>query len=607
MFPTALETSLALVAGSSLVSSALWRLALSRALRCQRESEAQARQAECEAGHHLCFSTIEALAYAIEAADPYAPGHLDCVQRSLAVMSRALELPEAEAASLRAAALLHNIGRLGVPENILHKPGPLTAEEQEKLRAHPVLAARILASIPFPWDVVNLVRHQAERWDGSGCPDGLQGSAIPLGSRLLAVASAYSAMLRPRPYRLRVYTPEEALAEIEAGAGTQFDPAVVAAFRTVAAQIREETTADAPQEQALTLPDTPASHPTARAALRDITAAGHETRALTALTNALQGTLHLEAIGEATLRAVQELVSPSACALFLPEEGTEFLCAYAARGLNQRYLLGSQARIGTYLTGRSFSRGDLVRANFLPEDLILRNVSDPWMPFRSTLIVPLLCNGQTLGTLNLYHEQPDVFQPEAQRVLRLVATQAGRALEAASRLANLQENATTDALTGLKNARALREFLQHEIARAGREQVTFAVLLLDLDNFKPINDRFGHDVGDQALRDVADMLCTHIRLTDFAARYGGDEFVLILSRADRVAAEVVATKLQFALQRHTQRLQARQPDYPALGASLGIALFPDDGSDLQALLTAADAAMYAVKRTRHAEERPRAA
>src|SRR5204862_1042099 len=139
-----------------------------------------------------------------------------------------------DAAALRSAAMLHNIGRLGVPDHLLHKTDVLTAEEQEKLRSHPVLGARILASIPFPWPVVPIVRHQAEHWDGNGYPDGLRGEAIPVGARVLAVAAAYSALLRSRPFRGPL-TPSRAIAEIESRPGSQFDPQVVAAFASVAA------------------------------------------------------------------------------------------------------------------------------------------------------------------------------------------------------------------------------------------------------------------------------------------------------------------------------------------------------------------------------------
>ena len=214
---------------AGLAVSQLWRQAKAKSAR-QLMTQAQTHRIQ---ERHLCFSTIEALAYALEAGDPHSMGHLDCVQQCALGMARVLKFTDDDSAALRAACLLHNIGRLGVPEHILHKSGSLTPEEQEKLRSHPVLGARIIASIPFPWPVVPLVRHHAEHWDGGGYPDGLHGdSHSRSGARVLAVANAYSALLRPAPLSRRPARPEQALAEIEARGGTQFDPAVLTAFRS---------------------------------------------------------------------------------------------------------------------------------------------------------------------------------------------------------------------------------------------------------------------------------------------------------------------------------------------------------------------------------------
>jgi diguanylate cyclase (GGDEF)-like protein len=553
-------------------------------------------EAERAAGNHLCFSTLEALAYAIEASDPYNYGHLDCVQRCTMAMARTLNLTQEETTGLRAASLLHNIGRLGVPEHILHKVGTLTAEEQEKLRAHPVLGARILASIPFPFPVVPLVRHHAEHWDGNGYPGGLKGTEIPLGARILAVANAYSALLHPRPFR-NAYTPEDALAEIESRSGTQFDPAVVAAFRSVAAQLRLESGEAMP---APSMPSEATVKDEARAALDDIAAAQRETLGLYTLAQSLAGSLHLEAVAYTLLSCTQQIVPCAASVLFLPEDDGEYLRAHAAFGANERHLLGSLARIGSYLTGRAYFRGEIMRASFLADDLMLRDVSDPWTTFRSTLIVPLMNGGKCIGTINLYAEAPNAFGLEEQRVLRLVATQAAHAIDNARRFTEVQESAYTDPLTGLRNGRYLREYLEREINRAGRDHTTIAILNLDLDKFKQVNDRYGHSMGDQALRDVAEILSTHVRNYDLAARYAGDEFVVVLSHTDRLAAEVVAAKLKRAVERHVQKLTARDPEFPAVALSIGIAIYPEEAQDMQALLCRSDAAMYEDKQARRA-------
>jgi len=592
--------------GGATATAIGWRLAWQReSQRLAAAGEARA-QAERAAGHHLCLSTLEALAYAIEAGNPTEVGHLDSVRQGVAALSQALGLPEEEAAAVRAAALLHNIGRLGTPRYILNKTDALTPEEQEKLRCQPLLGARILASIPFPWPVVPLVRHHAEHWDGSGYPDGLRGEAIPRGARILAIANTFSALQRDSPLGLAC-SPNQALAEIAARAGTQLDPEIVAVFRRIAGQWdagREEKgpavsgVETAPYTERVAQPISLTLTPDARTALDDIAAAQRETLGLFTLAQAVTGSLHLEAVARTVLECTRDIVPCAACVLFLPEDNGDFLQAHAALGINERHLLGSLACVGTHLTGRAFSRGEMIRAPFTPDDLILRDVSDPWTPFRSLLVVPLMADEQPIGTLNLYAEEPDAFDLDSRRVMRLVATQAGRAIDNARRFAAAQENATTDALTGLRNARFLREYLDREINRAEREKSALTVLNIDLDNFKPINDTFGHARGDQTLREVAEILRSHIRSYDLAARYAGDEFVVVLTRAGRAEAEAVAQKLRAAVERHGQKLMTRDPDFPPLTISIGIALYPRDGTDIQGLLCHSDAAMYADKQGR---------
>ena len=550
---------------------------------------------------HLCFSTIEALAYALEASDPYSMGHLDCVQQCALGIARVMGLDEDQTAGLRAACLLHNIGRLGIPEHILHKSGSLTAEEQEKFRCHPILGARIIASIPFPWPVVPLVRHHAEHWDGNGYPDGLQGDDVPLGARILAIANAYSALLRPRPYRA-AYAPDDAADRLELLSGTQFDPAVVAAFRVVSANMRADLNSmnDPDRLIPLSIAQDSKVDRDSRAALDDIAAAQHETMALYSLVQAISGSLHLEAVADTLLTCTREIVTCDACALFLPDDDKHYLRCIAASGVNERHLLGSTARVGTFLTGRAFGRGQMTYASFMQQDLTLRDVSDEWTHFRSTLIVPLLVGGKSIGALNLYSESPQAFSLDAQRVLRLVATQASQAIDNARQFSEVQKTAYTDALTGLHNARFLREFLEREVNRASRDHSSIAVLNIDLDKFKPINDRYGHAMGDQILRDVAEILNTHVRNYDLAARYAGDEFVIVLSRANRITAEVVSEKLKRAVERHALKLIDKDLEFPHLGISVGLAIYPDDATDLQGLLCRSDAAMYADKRERHA-------
>jgi putative nucleotidyltransferase with HDIG domain len=191
------------------------------------------KHAEDMAALHL--RTIEALALAIEAKDQNTHDHLCRVRVYAAGIAAAMKLNDDETEALMAAALLHDIGKLAVPEYIINKPGKLTPEEFDRMKIHPVVGAQILARVSFPYPVVPIVRSHHEHWDGSGYPDGLKGEEIPVGARILAVIDCFDAMASDRPYR-RALPISGAVAHVQKLAGIEFDPRVV----SILAQLHDE-------------------------------------------------------------------------------------------------------------------------------------------------------------------------------------------------------------------------------------------------------------------------------------------------------------------------------------------------------------------------------
>ncbi|MFZ0040742.1 MAG: HD-GYP domain-containing protein [Solirubrobacteraceae bacterium] len=177
-------------------------------------------------------ATVRALSNAVEARDAYTGKHAERVAAYGIEIARALGLPRPDAPEMEFGFLLHDVGKVAVPDAILYKPGPLTAEERALMARHPVVGAEIVGGIEFLSDAAKVVRSHHERWDGTGYPDGLAGEEIPIAARVFAVADVLDALITDRPYRPGLALPE-ARAMIVDGAGTQFDPSVVQAFSSI--------------------------------------------------------------------------------------------------------------------------------------------------------------------------------------------------------------------------------------------------------------------------------------------------------------------------------------------------------------------------------------
>jgi putative nucleotidyltransferase with HDIG domain len=190
-------------------------------------------------------ATLTALTNALDFRDNETGGHSDRVVGYMELLLEQMNIRGAELATMRRGALLHDVGKIGVPDNVLRKPTALSESEWAVMKRHPEFGAQIIAGIPFLEEVARIVRHHHERWDGMGYPDGLKGDHIPLGARIFTVGDSFDAMTSDRPYR-RALLIDAAREEIRRCGGSQFDPAVVTAFLSIPVARLAQIADDAP-------------------------------------------------------------------------------------------------------------------------------------------------------------------------------------------------------------------------------------------------------------------------------------------------------------------------------------------------------------------------
>jgi diguanylate cyclase (GGDEF)-like protein/putative nucleotidyltransferase with HDIG domain len=553
----------------------------------------------------LHLATIEALALAIDAKDQTTQTHIRRVQVYATSLARLLGMGDNEIQGVKTAALLHDIGKLAVPEHILSKPGPLTQEEFQKIRIHPQVGAEIISAVPFPYPVAPLILSHHERWDGKGYPQGLRGDEIPLGARILTVVDYFDALTSERPYH-KAMTYEAALLLLQQEAGRALDPTVVDLFiehlpqMTVEAETLEgaptrrlslEPTSDLGRPAAGFQPEPPKSN----TVFDDIALAHREIYALYEIAQTMGTSLGVADTMALIASKLTNLVPFSSCALFLFDEPDDTLRCRFATGAESDAIGSMAIRAGHGLTGWvARNRRPLVNAR--PSADFEAAGRPAATHLRSALVTPLVFNDRFIGTLAVYHTDADFYTDDHRRLLDRVSEQASAVIHNSMVFEQTQEDSLTDPLTGLPNTRYMFLHLSRELARAERMKSEVALLVMDLDNFKEINDTYGHSAGDRALREVAGVLKAAIRPYDICIRYAGDEFVVLLAGCGAEEGERKRLELQRAVEDVV--FEARPGRRVPIRISVGAAIFPRDGDGYEAIMATADSRMYRDKTRR---------
>ncbi len=568
--------SLVLLAASMVICAYI--PALGRKALREENQLAERRRMQLEESY---LSTIEALAAALDAKDRHTEAH----SRETAAFARAvgerLGLDEEALRFLEYGALLHDIGKIGIPGYILNKPGPLDDDEAAIMREHPVIGERIVASVPFLGRIRPFVRAEHERWDGAGYPDGLSGRQIPIEARIIHACDAFQAMSSDRPYR-RARPRDWILKEIHAQSGRQFDPSVAEAL--LQAIESGEVAVSGTAESVLHEDRKPAF----------VHYWTQHLDAIQQLGARLATVVSVPEICDTIGRAITTLLPYDQCRIYLLEEDGRTLRPVYFSDTNRAEYEGVTAetlaiQVGEGITGwvAETKQGALVGdTERHPKGIHIPGTSEA---NESMLAVPVIFEDRLIGVIVNVKVGINQYTGDHLRLLTILANHAAVSIFNARLIERLAASARTDPLTGLANRRAFEQALEQRLAAAAPE--TFAVLMLDVDGLKQVNDARGHAAGDAVLKRVASVLGSDLRDTDLATRWGGDEFLLLMPGVDQVGALSLARRIGGTL---------LDPDDPAgpISVSIGTAAFPADGTTAVGLLAAADRSMYVEKRQR---------
>ncbi|HEV8135072.1 MAG TPA: diguanylate cyclase [Pyrinomonadaceae bacterium] len=550
----------------------------------------------------LHLATAEALATAIDAKDQVTHCHVRRVQVYAARMGEVFGLSDNEISALKAGALLHDIGKLAVPPHILNKPGRLTPAEFEKMKIHTVVGAQILSRVDFPYPVVPIIRHHHERWDGRGYPDRLKGEQIPITARIISVVDCFDSVREDRPFR-RGMTIDEATALLRRGSGIHFDPHVVNQFlrhlsefdAEIAALGLQPASTGSVHDQPMHLSDVDMTQTRERGsymAYDQIKKAHGEVYALYEIARTFGTSLDLEHTLESMVDKVGHVVPFDTCVVYFYDELKGYATARHAVGKYSDLLKGRCIAPGEGVTG--FALANRSAVNQLHPSLDFTDLNPAaGIKFQAMASLPLFKDDLLLGALSVYSNDLEQYTHDHMRLLETVTKLASDALANAMQHAEAESHALTDAITGLPNSRSLSVRFEEEAARARRTGRSFQVVMLDLDEFKNVNDSYGHKLGDKMLREVASLIQNQLREYDFLCRYAGDEFVALVQEVVGLQVDELCLRIENVVSKFS--LPVGRNKEARVGISIGTATFATDGDTLDQLLNAADDKMYRMK------------
>lgn len=526
------------------------------------------------------LASLETLALAIEAKDPLTHGHVRRVQRVTEVVGKAMGFTTEQQEHLQTAALMHDIGKLAIPEYVLYQEKKQTDADLRKYEAHAAIGADILTASRMT-AVVPIVRHHHERFDGSGYPDKLVGDAIPVGARVLAVADTYDKLCHPRTGDGLSHA--EALEHIVAERGTGFDPQVVDTFLAYADAILQ---LEKKAEESMGPLHASSASQFSDSLLKDVQSTHTEAMTLHTLVSHLRGSLDSKAIMRHMTRTILATVPCDALLMLLPDERDGSL-----QPVWQEGILPEETVAVTLQSLTRFYKNQNSALKVMQQPI----PADGKCPYQALVVFPMPMNSHVAGLLVLYHAIPHYYTDTHTRLIQLILENGAPSLANAREYEKYQRASTLDELTGLGNARTLRSAAIQLLEMARVSDDSCCVVMMDLNGFKAVNDTLGHQTGDILLVNVARILQRHAQSGDELIRNGGDEFVMVLRGYSHESVEERLANI------YTDACQIwpLSRERASIGTSFGAAWLKEDGESLEALLAIADTRMYEDKRRKN--------
>ena len=410
-------------------------------------SKLESEKVHAEQVSRLHLRTIEALALAIEAKDATTGEHLQRVRIYAMELANELGLSDDVKEALQAASVLHDIGKLAVPEHIISKPGKLTAEEFEKMKIHPIVGAEILEQVNFPYPVAPIVRAHHEKWDGSGYPYGLVGEAIPIGARILSAVDCLDALASDRQYR-KALPLHEAMAKVTSEAGTSFDPRIVAILQRRYIELEKMANQHPPEQPPKLSTDikvvrgaapaagfAEASEPPASSSNPDfdghLAEARKQSEEIVALVRKAGSSLCLEDVFSMVAVRLKQLIPYDAIAAYCPSD--DHLIATFVSGENFKLFSSLRIPLGEGLSGWvAENHKAILNGNPSVEPGYL-NDPTKYSTLRSALAVPIETESKVVAVIALYRAGQDAFSRDDLRILEEVGSTLRNALDQVAR------------------------------------------------------------------------------------------------------------------------------------------------------------------------------